>query len=229
MTYPGASNPSAASFEATLDSTAESEDANLPLLKRAREGDFAALETLVARFQSQVFSIAVRIVGQRQDAEDVVQQTFLSLVEHLETFREESSVATWVLRIATNHSLKLLRKKRGLPTVPLEAADPADQYATLPHPNYIARWRDNPENLARSAEVRQLLDEALADLDDKYRVVFVLRDIEGLTVHETAAALELTEANVKVRLLRARLMLRERLTHTLGDEATRVFPEHNHE
>ncbi len=202
----------------------------LDLLRRARQGDFAAFETLVARFQPRVYGLARRILGQVQDAEDVTQQTFLSLIEHLDQFRGEASVATWVLRIATNHALKVLRKRRGLPTVPLEAsADPDDSYSTLPHPEYIAQWRDNPADLAQRTEVRQLVEQALADLGDKHRVVFVLRDIEGLTVKETAEALRLSEANVKVRLLRARLLLRERLTKTLGDDVTRVFPTHAHE
>jgi len=107
-------------------------------------------------------------------------------------------------------------------------ADPEDSYAALPHPEFIAQWRDNPANLAENAELRQLLDGAVAELDDNYRMVFVLRDVEGLSVKETAEALGLTEANTRVRLLRARLQLRERLTRVLGDEATRVFPDHAH-
>jgi RNA polymerase sigma-70 factor (ECF subfamily) len=204
-------------------------DQDLGLLRRAQQGDFAAFEALVDRFQPRVYGLARRILGQVQDAEDVTQQTFLSLIEHIDQFRGESAVATWVLRIATNHALKLLRKKRGLPTVPLETgADPEDSYATLPHPEFIAQWKEDPASLAEKAEMRRLLDEAVAELDERYRLVFVLRDIEGLSIRETAEALELTEANTKVRLLRARLQVRERLTRVLGDEATRVFPDHSH-
>jgi RNA polymerase sigma-70 factor, ECF subfamily len=200
---------------------------DLALLRRSQGGDFAAFETLVERFQSRVYAVAWRIVGQQQDAEDVVQRTFLSLVEHLDSFREESSVATWVLRIATNHALKVLRKRRGLPTVPLEGSiDQDDTYATVPHPDFIAEWRDNPANLAQHAEIRRLVDLALAELDEKYRLVFVLRDIEGFTIKETANALGLSEPNVKVRLLRARLLLRERLTRALGNESARIVSSH---
>jgi RNA polymerase sigma-70 factor (ECF subfamily) len=199
------------------------------LLRRAQRGDFAAFEALVARFQPRVYGLARRILGQAHDAEDVTQQTFLSLIEHIDQFRAESAVATWVLRIATNHALKLLRKKRGLPMVALESvADPDDGYATLPHPEFIAQWKENPASLAHNAELRLLLDQAIAELDEKYRVVFIMRDVEGLSVRETAEALGLTEANTKVRLLRARLQLRERLTRVLGDETTRVFPDHTH-
>jgi RNA polymerase sigma-70 factor, ECF subfamily len=204
---------------------------DLALLRQASGGDFEAFSTLVERFQRRVFAVARRIVGDQHDAEDVTQQTFLSVLDHLGDFREESSVATWILRIATNHALKVLRKRRGLPRVSLDAptGDGDDSYATLPHPEFIAQWRDEPARLAQQQEVRQLIDTALDELPEKYRVVFVLRDVEGLSVKETAEALGLTEANVKVRLLRARLDLRERLTRALGDEATRMFPSHDHD
>jgi RNA polymerase sigma-70 factor (ECF subfamily) len=200
------------------------------LLHRARTGELKAFETLVDRFQGRIFRLARRILGQEQDAEDATQLTFLSVLEHLKDFREESSLATWILRIAANHALKILRKRRGLPTVPLAtAADPEDSYGRMPHPEFIAQWRDSPESLAQRAEVRSLIEEALADLDEKYRLVFLLRDVEELSTRETAQFLELTEANVKVRLLRARLLLRERLTRVLGDEATRLIPDHAHQ
>lgn len=199
---------------------------DLALLHRARAGEFAAFEELVNRLQPRVYGLARRILGEPHDAEDVTQQTFLSLVEHLDTFRGESSVVSWVLRITANHALKLLRKRRGLPTVPL--ADTDDGYADLPHPQYIAPWRDDPADLASRHETRELIDRALAGLDDKYRAVFVLRDVEGLSVKETADLLGVSEANVKVRLLRARLALREQLTQTLGDEAARVRPHAHH-
>ena len=204
---------------------------DLELLRCARGGDFEAFSTLVERFQRRVFAVARRIVGNQHDAEDVTQQTFLSVMDHLGDFREESSVATWILRIATNHALKVLRKRRGLPTVSLDTlvGDGEDSYAALPHPEFIAQWRDEPARLAQQREVRQLIEAALAELPEKYRVVFVLRDVEGLSVKETAEVLGLTEANVKVRLLRARLDLRERLTRALGDEATRMFPSHDHD
>jgi len=204
-------------------------DPDLSLLRRARAGDFAAFEELVGRLQSRVYGLAYRMLGGPHDAEDVTQQTFLSLVEHLRDFREESAVAAWVLRIAANHALKLLRKRRGLPTVPLTDPGGDDEgYAGVPHPEVIAPWRDDPADLAARHEVRELIDRALAELDDKYRAVFVLRDVEGFSVRETAGLLGLSEANVKVRLLRARLALREKLTRVLGDEAARVVPDHRH-
>jgi RNA polymerase sigma-70 factor (ECF subfamily) len=203
-------------------------DPDLELVRRAQAGEFAAFEELVGRLQNRVYALALRITGESHDAEDVAQQTFLSLVEHIRDFRGESAVAGWVLRIAANHALKVLRKRRGLPTVSLAAGEAEEGYAGVPHPDFIAPWRDDPADLAARREVRELIDRALAELDEKYRVVFVLRDVEGFSVKETAEALGLTEAAVKVRLLRARLALREKLTRVLGDEAARVFPNHRH-
>jgi len=205
-----------------------SEASDLDLLRSAKGGDYDAFTALVDRFRPRVYSMSRRIVRQPADAEDVTQQTFLSLIEHLETFREESSVATWVFRIATNHALKLLRRQRTRHEIALDITDSDDTYSSLPHPDYIAQWQDMPDVLAQRAETAAILNDALVGLNEKYRVVFVLRDLEGLSVKETAEALELTESAVKVRLLRARLMLRERMTQAFGDENTRVISNHNH-
>lgn len=206
------------------------EDPLRGLLEEARRGDLGSFERLVLELQPRVYQLAFRILRQEQDAEDVTQQTFLSLIEHLDQYRGESLVATWVLRIATNHALKLLRKRRGTDTPAAGfAAETDSDGGSLPHPDYIAPWRETPADLAQRAEIRQLIDEALLELDEKYRIVFLLRDVEGLSIRETAETLGLTEANVKVRLLRARLQLRERLTRLLGDEARRVIPDHSHE
>jgi len=202
-------------------------DDDRPLVRRARGGDFAAFESLVARHERRIYSLALRIVGRRHDAEEVVQQAFLSVIEHLGEFREESRFLTWLTKIATNHALLLLRKRSRQRTVPLGGDRGDDRTRDLPHPQFIAQWRETPEQIAARRETRQLLDEALGQLDEKYRLVFLLRDVEGLSTAETAEALGLSASNVKVRLLRARLMLRERLTRAFGDEAGRVFPGHH--
>ena len=199
------------------------------LVGQARQGDLAAFESLVARHERWLYDVAFRIVRREHDAEEVVQQTFLSVIEHLKDFREESSFRTWVTRIATNHALALLRRRAVRKTVPLADDRTAEGYDQLPHPEYVASWRETPEQIASRRETRKLLDQALDDLDDKYRLVFLLRDVEGLSTAETARALEISTSNVKVRLLRARLMLRERLTRLFGDESTRVEPGHDHE
>jgi RNA polymerase sigma-70 factor (ECF subfamily) len=201
---------------------------DLELVRRAKAGDFDALETLITRHEQKVYSLALRIMRHRQDAEDVVQQTFLSALEHLGSFREESSFLTWLMRIATHAALKIIRKRRGLDVVSLDAAHSPDDPTPLPHPEFIADWRASPRELAARRETRQLLDAALNQLDEKHRLVFLLRDVEDLSVRDTAQALGLTEANVKVRLLRARLALREHLTRAFGDPTRRLEP-HRHE
>jgi RNA polymerase sigma-70 factor (ECF subfamily) len=207
---------------------AATEPTDLELVRRGKAGDFSALEALTSRYEEKVFGLAWRMLQQRQDAEDVTQQTFLSVVQHLGDFRGEASFSTWVLRIATHAALKVIRKRRGLDTVSLEAftEDPGDG-GPVPHPEFIADWRQSPAELATRAETRRLLDAALQELDEKHRLVFLLRDVEGFSVKETAAQLGLSEVNVKVRLLRARLALRERLTRAFGDPAKRLQP-HQH-
>lgn len=199
------------------------------LVQRAKDGDLEAFERLTNRYEQRVYSLALRMLRQEQDAEDVTQQTFLSALEHLKGFRGDASFATWLLRIATHGALKVIRKRKGLDTVSLEeATEERNNPEVIPHPEYIADWRQSPEELVHRNEVRHLLDDALAQVDEKHRVVFLLRDVEGLSVKETADALGLSEANTKVRLLRARLQLRELLTRTLGDPTRRVRPAHDH-
>jgi RNA polymerase sigma-70 factor (ECF subfamily) len=201
------------------------------LVNRAQGGDLAAFETLTLRYERRVYSLALRIVRHEQDAEDVTQQTFLSALEHLDGFREESSFATWLMRIASHAALKIIRKRRGLDTVSLEETTALqDDYSRVPHPEYIADWRESPEQLVQHHETRQVIDHALAKLDEKYRLVFLLRDVEGFSVQQTADTLGLSESNVKVRLLRARLQLREALTQAFGDPDRRlVRGSHHHQ
>ncbi len=200
----------------------------MELVALAKQGEWSAFETLVSRFEPRVYGLTRRILQQTEDAQDATQQTFISVMENLDGFRGEASFATWVLRIATNHALKILRKRQRRATVSLHTAGSDASDGELPHPEFIAQWDNNPADLAGRAEVRQLLAEALEELNEKYRVVFVLRDVQGYSTRETAELLEITESNVKVRLLRARLQLRERLTRALGDESTQLPPGHDH-
>ncbi|MCU0716740.1 MAG: RNA polymerase sigma factor [Pirellula sp.] len=197
------------------------------LLRLAKQGDFQAFQTLVSELQPRVYGLAYRMLHQSQDAEDVTQQTFVSMIEHLKDFREESSVATWALKIASNFALKILRRRKGHAALSLDDGR-EDGYADMPHPEYIAPWRRPPDDIAADAEVQREIRSALEHLDDKYRTVFVMRDIEGFSVRDTAEALGLTESAVKVRLLRARLALREILTRRFGDESQVMIPDHQH-
>ena len=200
------------------------------LVIQAKAGDLAAFETLVSRYEGQVYALALRILRHPQDAQDATQQAFLSVIEHLTGFREESSFATWLMRIVTHAALKIIRKRRGLDTVSLEEnTEPQDDTEAIAHPEYIADWSQSPEELAERNETARLIDSALEELDEKHRLVFILRDVEGFSIEETAAELGISQNNVKVRLLRARLRLREILTRAFGDPATRITRgEHHH-
>ena len=207
--------------------TAETSD--IECVQRAKAGDLDAFEALTTRHEQRVYSLALRMLRHEQDAEDVTQQTFLNALENLAGFRGDSSFATWLLRIATHAALKVIRKRKGLDLVSLEeATELAGLSETIPHPEFIADWRQSPEQMVHAREIQRLLDAALARLDEKHRMVFLLRDVEGLSIKETAESLGLSEANTKVRLLRARLQLREQLTQTLGDPATRLVRANHH-
>lgn len=207
-----------------------SADDDHPLVTRARAGDYEAFESLVKKYERRVLTLAMRIVGQQHDAEEVVQQTFLSVIEHIQEFREEAQFGTWLTRIATNHALALLRKRATRRTVSYTEQRSDEGYGDIPRPDVIAQWADTPDEIASRRETRRLVDKAMEELDEKYRLVFLLRDVEGLSTQETAEALGISPSNVKVRLLRARLMLRERLTRAFGDERTRVEAgDHDHE
>lgn len=199
-------------------------DPDLQLVKRALTGDFVAFEQLVNRYEKRIHALALRITRNDADAQDATQSALLAMLEKLDTFSQTSTFTAWILRIATNEALVILRRKKVRRAQSLDAGP--DDAAPPPHPSLIAPWRQNPDQLASNNEIRQLINAALDELDEKYRLVFLLRDVQGLTTEETAEALGLSVSNVKVRLLRARLMLREKLTSVLADPATALKHEH---
>lgn len=204
-------------------------DSDQALVARAKTGDFTAFEELVSRYERRVFAVVFRIVGRREIAEEVVQDTFTSVIEHLAGFRGEASFYTWIIRIAVNKALKQAKKESRWILGGEDDFAHAESYSSIPHPDFIAPWRDRPEEVVQRAEVLGLLNQALEELDEKYRAVFVLRDIEERSTAEVADLLGISEANVKVRLLRARLQLRERITRALGEESQRLVPNHDHD
>lgn len=207
----------------------QTDPSDATLVRAARQGDLTAFETLVTRHERRIYGLARRMTGSDDDAQDVTQQAFLDAMRHLDGFRETASFSTWITTIAAHAALKVLRKRRGLNVTSLDAAIGPDDDGHVPHPEFIADWREAPDRLAQRQETRRLLDAAIAELDAGHRNVFLLRDVEGLSVRDTARTLGLSEANVKVRLMRARLELRERLTRVFGDPDRRYQPgEHKH-
>lgn len=197
-------------------------DKDNELVALAKAGDYEAFEQLVIRHERRVYALAMNILRHREDAQDVVQTAFLNAMEHLKDFREEASFGTWITRIATYAALKVRRNRKGANTVSLDAVGEENAADQIPIPEYITAWND-PAEIVERHELKRILEDAINTLPEKYRLVFALRDVGGMSVEETAKALDISKANVKVRLLRARLALREKLTQIFGDESKRLY------
>jgi RNA polymerase sigma-70 factor (ECF subfamily) len=182
---------------------------DLDLVHASKNGDVAAFEQLVKRYDRKLLRIAQHVTHNREDSEDAVQEAFLKAFQHLGDFREASQFSTWLIRITLNQSLMKLRKqRRSIREVPLEEDFQAGERIL---PMEVIDWAPDPEQLYRTSELRDILIKALRELRPILRVVFVLRDIEGLSIAETAEVLSLSHTAVKARLWRGRLQLRERL------------------
>lgn len=194
---------------ATIQETGEPVSDELGLVQAAKSGDMQAFEALVRRYDRNVFRIAQHITQNREDAEDVVQDAFLKAYSNLDQFQGQSKFYTWLVRIAVNEALMKLRRRRPERTVSLDQEVQTEEDSM---PREVADWTPNPEQQYSQAELREILGKTIQGLPPSFRTVFVLRDVEGLSTEETAAALHLSVPAVKSRLLRARLQLRERLT-----------------
>jgi RNA polymerase sigma-70 factor (ECF subfamily) len=181
-------------------------------------GDRAEFARLVDTYSSPIYRLGLRMLGTPQDAEDVLQNTFLSALNHLPKFEGRSSLSTWLYRIAANEALMLIRRKK--PEINLDDAQDSENDENL-LPTQFVDWSALPEDELLSGEGKKTLDSAIQSLPESMLIVFVLRDVEGLSIKETADALNLTETNVKTRLLRARMFLREQLSTYYGERIAR--------
>ena len=204
---------------------AETRD-DLDLVHATQDGDVSAFEELVARYDRKLLRIAEHITHNREDSQDAVQESFLKAFQHVSDFREHSQFSTWLIRIIVNQALMKLRKRHTTKEVSLDDDFQADGDI---FPREIADWAPNPEELYRRCEIRNILVNAFEELRPNLRTVFVLRDIEGLSINQTAEVLDLSPTAVKTRLFRARLQLRELLSEFLSEHRelapTRVKPE----
>jgi RNA polymerase sigma-70 factor, ECF subfamily len=180
--------------------TAEHND-ELPLVERARAGDAAAFSELVQRYERKIYRLAKHITQNDEDAEDVLQESFLKAYSHLDSFHGDSKFYTWLVRIAVNEALMKLRKRKSDKTVSL----------------------DEPQKKYSRDELADILNKAVDSLKPSFRTVFVLRDIEELSTEDTAETLGISIPAVKSRLLRARLQLREKLTRYFRRKGDDVF------
>ncbi len=171
-------------------------------------GDRQAFSKLVEQTSTRIYSLGLRMLGNEQDAEDLLQETYLKALKALPNFEKRSSINTWLFRIAANEALMLLRKRKtGANTIDIDRGDEEDEA-----PIEILDWCCLPEQEMVSAETRIQLTKAADRLSPVLRIVFQLRDVDGFSVQETAEILGISEDAVKTRLVRARLKLREQLS-----------------
>jgi len=183
--------------------TSASDD--LELVHAAQNGDISAFEQLVARYDGKLLRIAQHVTHNREDSEDAVQDAFLKAYQHLGEFREDAQFSTWLIRITIDEALSSLRKQC---TIKEMSLDDDFEREDVMFPREVADWAPNPEELYRASELRDILIETLEELRPILRTVFVLRDIEGLSIDQTAEVLSLAPVAVKARLWRARLDVR---------------------
>lgn len=188
------------------------EPEKLPLSVEAlKRGDRAEFARLVNEYSLHIYRLALRMLGNPQDAEDVLQSTFLNALRALPKFESRSSLSTWLYRIAVNEALMVVRKRK--PQISLTPVNEEGDEDEDGEELQIVDWGHLPESELLSNEARQHVDQAIQHLPETLKVVFLLRDVEGLSIEETAAALRISQAAVKTRLLRARLHMREDLSN----------------
>jgi RNA polymerase sigma-70 factor (ECF subfamily) len=183
-------------------------------LEALQVGDPEEFSHLVDAYSSKIYRLAIKMLNQQQDAEDVLQETFLKAYRGLKSFDGRSKLSTWLFRIATNEALMVIRRKH--PEV-VSIDEPVETEEGEQEPIQIIDWCCLPENELLSEETKEKLDAAVQKLPERLKVVFLLRDINDLSTHETAEVLGLSDTAVKTRLSRARLRLREELSAYFGE------------
>jgi RNA polymerase sigma-70 factor (ECF subfamily) len=187
------------------------------LLAAVRRGEEVAARRLVDKYSPRLYNLALRILRSPRDAEDAVQETFITALDKLEQFDGRAEFATWIYRIGVNASLMALRKKRSRRRQEESIEVPAFEDIRS---RELTDWNADPAAEVLKTEMREVMEKAIDKLPAKYRVVFALRDLEGLSIEETSKTLGISAANVKIRLMRARLFLREALGKYFHEEQT---------
>jgi RNA polymerase sigma-70 factor (ECF subfamily) len=182
-------------------------DDEAQLVSAAKAGDASAFEELVNRYERKIFRLGMNITQNREDAEDVMQDAFLKSYQNLDRFQGDSRFYTWLVRIAVNEALMKLRKRRPNQVSLDEPLADSDD----PIFREIEDWGPSPEQRFAQTELNEILTQVIGELDPIFRVVFLLRDVEGISTEEAAQILGISVPAVKSRLLRARLKLRQKL------------------
>lgn len=184
----------------------------LKLIADAQRGDRKALTELVKNYEQTVFNFSFKICRNKERAEHTMQETFLSMVKNIGQFSGQSKLSTWLYRVVANNCLMLARSESKAGFTSFD-----DEEASIDEVS-IADWKVTPDRVTENNELKTILDEAIKKLAPEYRVVFLLRDVEGLSTEETAKIVELSVPAVKSRLHRARAFLRDELNKSLQYE-----------
>ncbi|MBT3180198.1 MAG: sigma-70 family RNA polymerase sigma factor [Candidatus Marinimicrobia bacterium] len=181
------------------------------LIEKAKEGDQSALSNLIHEHSTNVYNTGLKILQNKAEAEDVLQETFLIMIKKIQSFEGKSSLSTWLYRVATNVALGKIRENKKLGnTLELDALD----YEPLKG-SQIKSWPTDLEKRWKDESIKACLERSLAELPTHFRLVFILRDLEGYSVESAAKSLGISKSNVKVRLMRARLFIRDKLATNL--------------
>jgi RNA polymerase sigma-70 factor (ECF subfamily) len=187
------------------------------VVERVKAGETALYEIIMRRYNQRLYRVARAILRNDAEAEDVMQDAYVRAYQHLGQFAGKSSFSTWLTRIAVNEALGRLKLRNRIDQ--LDTDEPNEEIFMG-----LTENAPDPEATASNGELNQLLESALLELPEQYRTVIMLRDVEEMSTAETAAALDLTEENVKVRLHRGRLMIRNWLIERVGANCRNAFP-----
>ena len=186
----------------------EYQDVAEEVILQAKEGDKLAQGKIVKQYEHMVYNIALRLMGNVEDAEGVMQETFIKVLDALPSFRGDSKLSTWIYRIAANFAMMELRKRKRIFLS-------LDDYTFNENRDFASFTRsitENPETLLQNNELREVMDEAIEELPPKYKTAFVMKDLQGLSLKQVAKILDMNIATVKTHVRRARLFLRDKLT-----------------
>ena len=193
-------------------------DDDTPLVQAINGGEVDRFQELVKRYEKKLYNFGLKMCGNVQDAEDMVQDAFLNAFRYLSGFRFETKFKNWLYRVAASACLKKRRRSKFAPERELSLDEFLPREGE-PLPDHVPAWATMPLDQVLNEELADLINQAIADLPEKYRLVTVLRDLEGFSTDETAQILNISSSNVKVRLHRGRLFLREKLKGYFNDGA----------
>jgi RNA polymerase sigma-70 factor (ECF subfamily) len=189
--------------------------AELELVKQAQQGDRQALSILISHYDKRIYHLGLRLSGNEQDAEDILQETFLTVIKKIHQFKGQSSFYTWLYRIAINIGLRKLDSK---PRKYVHSSIDDPDIERI-HNEQLYEWPNLDFNHISERRFRKELETAVAELPEIYRTVFILRDLHELSTEETSKILQITLSNTKIRLMRARNFLKEKLEHLVKEES----------